>query len=70
MFQKLDLFLSSGQGREAPTLLSPLDRANQPQSLDNPCHIKRPYKHLTQGRVEEKVTCTEWNFDTNGSDHV
>jgi hypothetical protein len=28
MFRKLDLFLSSDEGREAPTLLGPLERAN------------------------------------------
>jgi hypothetical protein len=28
MFRKLDLFLSSGDGRESPTLLGPLERAN------------------------------------------
>jgi hypothetical protein len=28
MFWKLDLFLSSSERREAPTLLSPLERAN------------------------------------------
>jgi hypothetical protein len=27
-FQKLDLFLSSGEGRETPTLLGPVERAN------------------------------------------
>jgi hypothetical protein len=28
MFRKLDLFLSSGEVRETPTLLGPLERAN------------------------------------------
>jgi hypothetical protein len=28
MFQKLDLFLSSGEGKETPTLLGSLERAN------------------------------------------
>jgi hypothetical protein len=28
MFQKLDLFPSSGDGKETPTLLGPLGRAN------------------------------------------
>jgi hypothetical protein len=27
-FRKLDLFLPSGEGRETPTLLGPLERAN------------------------------------------
>jgi hypothetical protein len=28
MFWKLDLFLSSGEGRKTPTLLGPLEKAN------------------------------------------
>jgi hypothetical protein len=28
MFQKLDLFLSLGEGEKTPTLLGPLERAN------------------------------------------
>jgi hypothetical protein len=28
MFQKLDLFQSSGEGRETPTLLGPLERTD------------------------------------------
>jgi hypothetical protein len=28
MFQKLDMFLSSGEGRKASTLLGPLEKAN------------------------------------------
>jgi hypothetical protein len=28
MFRKLDLFLSSGEGRKIPTVLGPLQRAN------------------------------------------
>jgi hypothetical protein len=37
-FQKLDLFLSSDEGRTTPTLLSPLERAKltgQPTSHNN-----------------------------------
>jgi hypothetical protein len=33
MFRKLDLFPSSGEGRETSTLLGPLERANHNQWL-------------------------------------
>jgi hypothetical protein len=40
--RKLDLFLSSGDGRETPTLLHPLDRAtSKPFFLREPSHQLR-----------------------------
>jgi hypothetical protein len=35
MFRKLELFPSSVEGRETPTLLGPLERANLNQCIDN-----------------------------------
>jgi hypothetical protein len=37
MFQKLDLFPSSGEGREAPTLLGPMIEANSKGPKQNIC---------------------------------
>jgi hypothetical protein len=62
-FQKLDLFPSSGEGRETPTLLGPLERAN----------LKSPESKRGNRKVCSKdcgVACTEWNCDTMGGDSL
>jgi hypothetical protein len=55
MFRKLDLFPSSGEGRETPTLMGPLERANHSMI----CFAK---PGLTQGlytvhKEEPSITC-------------
>jgi hypothetical protein len=40
VFRKLDLFLSSNEGRETPTLFGPLERAN----LTRPLFLRGPAK--------------------------
>jgi hypothetical protein len=54
-FRKLDLFLSSGKGRETTTLLDSLER----------------YYFLSEGcclKVGEE--CIEWNCNANGGDNL
>jgi hypothetical protein len=41
-FRKLDLFPSSGEGRETPTLLGPLERANLNQWTRRTDTVQKP----------------------------
>jgi hypothetical protein len=77
-FQKLNLFLSSGEGREKPTLLGPLERANHnhwtTRHINYSCvntldqaNLKGDSRKMCFKNCDE--TCTDGDCDTTGGEN-